>query len=92
MNLASKEYSDAVRPYLSDRAAFIDVDFVVRSKGKLVTKATPAKMARGSMTQWAAVHSVEEPSRLKDFDEGYTFLEEVSDERRYVFVQNENET
>lgn len=88
VNLASREYSRCVEPYLTGEDTFITCDFVEYAKGKTVTKATYAKMARGEMVRYLAEHGVETPDGLKGFDRlNYRFKEELSDEKRYVFVK-----
>lgn len=88
INLASKEYADAVVPHLS-HARNIDIVFLQEHKGKLVTKATLAKMARGEMTQWLAMNKIQDPEGIKDFDVGYAFSPDHSDEHQFVFLQSQ---
>lgn len=88
INLASKEYSRCVEAYLTDEDFFITCDFMEESGGKLVTKGTYAKMARGEMVRFLAEHGIETPEGLRQFDRlGYKFRRELSDEKRYVFVK-----
>lgn len=90
INLASKEYSRCVEPYLTSEDTFITCEFVEQAKGRLVTKATYAKMARGEMVRYLAEHGVETPDGLKGFDRlNYRYKEELSDEKRYVFVKEQ---
>lgn len=91
INLASKEYSDAVRPYLKDGDRMIDIVFGEKKGKKIVTKGTYAKMARGDMVWYMADHKVKDPEELKLFDEHFTFSEEDSTENMYVFLMNEEE-
>lgn len=87
INLASKEYSDAVKPYLKDTDRMITCYFMERKNDKLIQKGTKAKMARGSMVYWMAHHHVENPEELKNFNEGYRFSPSDSDEQAYVFLE-----
>ena len=60
--------------------------FVEEYKGKLVTKATYAKMARGEMVRYMAENRVEDINMLKSFNRmNYQFKEELSDDSNLVF-------
>ena len=88
VNLASKEYSKAVEKYLQPRDAFITCVFGELSKGKVVQKATYAKMARGEMVRYMASIDAQSPEQLKGFDwSGYAFDEGRSTDSEYVFVK-----
>lgn len=92
LNLASKEYSKAVEPYLDP-----DVRFVTCIFGEAVeneqnrrfrVKATQAKMARGEMVRWLAEKQVEDVADIKEFDRlGYTFSPQDSGDDTFVFVK-----
>lgn len=94
MNLASKEYSQIIKSYLKDDVTMIDIDFVCEHKGKLTTKATEAKMCRGSMVRFCAVNQVKDIKKLTQFsDYGYQFDKELSTETKLVFKKsNLNQT
>lgn len=49
--MASKEYSKCIERYLSEEDTYISIIFCELSAGKLVTKGTYAKMARGEMVK-----------------------------------------
>ena len=86
INLASKEYSKCVEKYLKDRDRYITITFCEQSKGKLVTKGTYAKMARGEMVRYMAEENIEDPEKIKGFDHlGYAFREDLSSPKEYVF-------
>lgn len=86
VNLASKEYYKCIEPYLTEKDCFITVDFCEEHKGKLVTKGTYAKMARGEMVRFMAEIQAESPEQMKDFNRlNYAFREDLSDEQSYVF-------
>ena len=68
INLASKEYSKCIEDYLESDVRLINIDFVEEYKGKLVTKATYAKMARGEMVRYMAENRVEDINMLKSFN------------------------
>jgi len=87
INLASKEYSDAVKPYLKKTDQMITCYFMERKNNKLIQKGTKAKMARGAMVYWMACHQVKNPEELKNFDEGYLFSPSDSDDCSYIFLE-----
>lgn len=86
INLASKEYSKCIEKYLKPDDTFITVTFGETVNGKLVTKGTYAKMARGEMVRFMAENSIEEPNDIKNFDRlGYVFREDLSANKEMVF-------
>lgn len=71
---------------------FPDSHILRRIKGKLVTKGTYAKMARGEMVRFMAENSVQEVEGIKDFDRlGYEFREDISTDTEYVFERKVGE-
>ncbi|WP_339273429.1 peroxide stress protein YaaA [Paenibacillus sp. FSL W8-0426] len=90
LNLASKEYSKNITPFLSEEARFITCVFGQLVEGKVVEKATRAKMARGEMVRYMAEHKITDVKDAKSFDRlNFGFSEERSDENTYVFIQAE---
>ena len=86
INLASKEYYKCIDKYLTDEDRFITCDFVEEVKGKLVTKGTYAKMARGEMVRFMAEKRIENPLDIKKFDRlSYIFREDLSNNVKFVF-------
>jgi cytoplasmic iron level regulating protein YaaA (DUF328/UPF0246 family) len=83
LNLASDEYSAAVDvENLPESSQFVKVVFW--EEGRVI--AVHAKRARGLMVRYLAEHGVESVDDFKSFDvEGYTFVEEASDETMLVF-------
>lgn len=92
INLASKEYSRAVEPWLEPEVRWIDCVFgeletAEDGTERVKVKATAAKMARGSMVRYMAQRQVTEAEQIKAFDEmGYRYQERLSDERTFVFT------
>lgn len=86
INLAAKEYSKCVEKYLTKQDTYITVTFCEAFKGKLVTKATYAKMARGEMVRYMAEMQIENPVEIKNFDRlGYVYKDDLSTDAEYVF-------
>jgi hypothetical protein len=89
INLASKEYSKIIEKYLTPRDCFITIDFKIYRNKKYRTIATSAKMARGQMVRWIIKNRLAEPEQLKSFTwDGYKFIQGLSYNNKYVFVQN----
>lgn len=87
INLASKEYSKVITPYLKETDEFIDVLFCHLIDDKLKVKATPAKMARGEMVRYIAENNVNHPEDLKNFNHPhYKFSRELSTTNNFIFV------
>ena len=87
INLASKEYSDAVEPHLPMGTRMIHIVFVTEVRGALKTKGTLAKMARGTMVRWLAENRITNEADLTKFSVGCTFLKDRSDADHLVFLQ-----
>jgi len=86
INLASKEYSKCVEKYLKDEDRYITISFVEEVKGKMVSKGTYAKMARGEMVRYMADFQVKDPEKIKKFDRlGYTYRDDLSSDEEFVF-------
>ena len=86
INLASKEYSKCIEKYITDRDTYITCTFGEMSGGKVVTKGTYAKMARGEMVRYMAENRIINTEDIKGFDRlGYVFRENLSDDREFVF-------
>lgn len=85
INLASKEYADALRPF----SKLIDVRFFEEENGKRREKGVYVKMARGAMVRYLARKNAGSPEDLRGFDQlGYRYDPGASDSSLYVFVRN----
>lgn len=92
LNLASKEYSQAIRKYLKTGDRFITVEFGELVNGKVRQKGTYAKMARGEMVRFMAENQVESREELESFCRlGFKYNEELSMENRMVFLYSKAE-
>ena len=88
LNLASKEYSQAIEKHLPPGVRFVTVVFGEHAGGKTVEKGTMCKMARGKMVRWMAEQSVKAPEELAGFDcLGYCFCSEESDQTVLTFLR-----
>ena len=88
VNLASLEYSRCVADHLVPGETYVTCIFGELKAGKVVQKATYAKMARGEMVRYAAETCATTPEQLKAFDRmGYAYDEARSDELTYVFAK-----
>ena len=87
INLASDEYAKTIRPYLQPADQFINVRFAHDVNGKLKTRATYAKMARGEMVRYAATHRITTVEELTHFDSPtYRFDAQLSTTDELVFI------
>lgn len=88
INLASKEYSKCISPYVGRDAQFITCVFGVAAGEKVVERSPQVKMARGEMVRYMAENHIESAEEIKGFTRmNYRFAEELSDQSTYVFLQ-----
>lgn len=88
LNLASKEYSQAVEKYAGSECQFVTVDFGELAGGKVKQKGTVAKMARGDMVRFLAEGNIADLEGVKSYDGfGFRFSQELSGENRLVFIK-----
>lgn len=89
INLASKEYSDVLKPYLLPFDRMITCDFKVMKGGKLRTLATEAKMARGQMVRYIIKNRITNPEDLKEFSWNEYYFEPLQSlEDKFTFIKN----
>ena len=87
INLASKEYTKTIAPYLKSTDQLIEIVFASLVNGKPKIKATLAKMARGEMVRYMAENQVKEVEEIKQFEHpDYVFSNELSNTNQFVFV------
>lgn len=88
LNLASREYSKVIEPYLEGDVRFITCIFGSVQDGNVKVKGTEAKMARGEMVRWLSERQVEEPEEVCGFDGlGFVYCPERSTKTAYVFLK-----
>ena len=87
LNLASHEYSKCIEKYLTPDNTYITCVFGQLIDGKVKEKGVYVKMARGEMVRYLAERNAQTPEEAKGFDRlGFTYAEEYSDEKTYVFL------
>jgi len=83
LNLASKEYSKLINP---DK--LINFEFWEDSNGKLKQVSTNSKKMRGFTLNYIVKNKISNVKKLRNITlDGYVFDEEMSDERKYVYVK-----
>ncbi|MBW4082009.1 peroxide stress protein YaaA [Paenibacillus sp. S150] len=88
LNLASKEYSKCISPYLGADIQMVTCVFGQQIGGKVIEKATPAKMARGEMVRFMAERQIGCVEDIKGFTGlDFGFADGLSNESTYVFLQ-----
>jgi uncharacterized protein len=88
LNLASKEYSKCIENYLNNKVQFISCTFGEYKEGKIITKGTLAKMARGEMIRYMTEEKIETLPEIKNFNRlGYAYNEEKSRNKNMVFIK-----
>ncbi|MDD6511881.1 peroxide stress protein YaaA [Sharpea azabuensis] len=92
INLASKEYAKCIENFLSDEDLMVTIVFGEYKNGKVISKGTKAKMARGEMVRYLAMNRIEDLEGIKGFDAmNYQYDKTLSDERTYYFIENDVE-
>lgn len=87
LNLASKEYSRCVEGYLPKKR-FITCTFGEYQRGKITTKGTYAKMARGEMVRFLAENRIVDLTGVKEFNRlGFHYHSDESTENNIVFIK-----
>ncbi len=90
LNLASNEYSKAIKPYLSKEDIWIDVVFGEFKGSKVIEKGVYVKMARGEMVRYMAMNHIENVEDIRYFNQlGFKYNESLSTLTKYVFIKEE---
>lgn len=92
LNLASKEYTKTIRPFLKKEDKFLTIDFKEVRDGKLKSIVAYMKQARGQMLKEIIVNKIEDIDEIKKLDiNGYTYDPYNSTEDILTFVRNGDE-
>lgn len=87
INLASKEYSKTLIPFLKETDQLIEISFAQLINGKPKVKATLAKMARGEMIRFLSENNVTTVEGIKTFDHpDYIYSDDLSTKNKLVFL------
>ena len=74
INLASKEYTKTIRPFLKDTDKFLTIDFKEVRDGKLKSVVAYMKQARGAMVREIITRKIEDVDEIKKLDiNGYIY-------------------
>lgn len=88
INLASKEYSKCIEPYLDKDDKFITISFLEKINNKYVSKNTYSKIARGLMVNYLIKNKITNINDIKNFNlKGYRFNDELSTSSLFVFTR-----
>lgn len=89
INLASKEYTKTIRPFLKKTDKFITIDFKEVRDGKLKSVVAYMKQARGQMLREIITRKIEDIDEIKKLNiNGYTYDPYNSTEKCLTFVRN----
>lgn len=87
INLASQEYAKAIIPFLKNKQKLVTIVFASMVNGKLKTKATLAKMARGEMVRFMAENNAPNIATVKQFKHpNWKFSSEFSTDNQLTFI------
>lgn len=88
INLASKEYSEAILPYLLEDERCVNIHFKIYKNNVYKTQATDAKMARGLMVEYCMRNKINDIDKLKAFQgAGYQYEAAMSDDENFTFIK-----
>ena len=89
INLASKEYTKTIRPFLKDDDKFISLSFKDDKDGKLRSYTAWMKQARGRMLKEIISKKIEDPEEIKKLVvNGYKYDPYNSTENEYVYIRS----
>lgn len=89
INLASKEYTKTIRPFLKDDDKFISLSFKDDKDGKLRSYTAWMKQARGRMLKEIISKKIEDPEVIKKLVvNGYKYDPYNSTENEYVYIRS----
>ena len=89
INLASKEYTKTIRPFLKKDDKFISLSFKDDKDGKLRSYTAWMKQARGQMLKEIISKKIEDPEDIKKLVvNGYKYDPYNSTENEYVYIRS----
>lgn len=91
INLASKEYSKTIRPYLKEGDSFVTIDFKDERNGKVSSIVSYAKQMRGRMLKKLIQDKIDRVDDIKAIEmDGYKYDNVLSKKDNLVFVRRES--
>lgn len=91
INLASKEYSKTIRPFLKEEDQFITIDFKDEKNGKVRSIVAWTKQMRGKFLKEIISNKIEDPEEIKKIEiDGYIFDPYLSTGDNFVFVRRKS--
>ena len=89
INLASKEYTKTIRPFLKKDDKFISLSFKDYKDGKLRSYTAWMKQARGRMLKEIISKKIKDPEDIKKLEvNGYKYDPYNSRENEYVYIRS----
>ena len=89
INLASKEYTKTIRPFLKKDDKFLSLSFKDDKDGKLRSYTAWMKQARGKMLKEIISKKIEDPEDIKKLEvNGYKYDPYNSTENEYVYIRS----
>ncbi|MDU1828801.1 MULTISPECIES: YaaA family protein [Anaerococcus] len=89
INLASKEYTKTIRPFLKDKDKFLSLSFKDNKDGKLRSYTAWMKQARGQMLKEIITKKVENVEEIKKLSvNDYKYDPYNSTESEYVYIRS----
>lgn len=89
INLASKEYTKTIRPFLKKDDKFLSLSFKDDKDGKLRSYTAWMKQARGQMLKEIISKKIEDPEDIKKLEvNGYKYDPYNSRENEYVYIRS----
>ena len=90
INLASKEYSKTITPYLKEGDKFISIDFKDIRDGKAKSVVAWMKQARGRMVKEIISKKITKVEEIKEIEiDGYKYDPSYSSEDKLVFIRRQ---
>lgn len=88
INLASKEYSKTITPFLKDKDKFVSLDFKDYRNGKAKSIVAWTKQMRGKMLKEIISKKIEDIDQIKKIEiDSYKYQEDLSKANNLVFLR-----
>lgn len=88
INLASKEYSKTITPFLKDKDKFVSLDFKDYRNGKVKSIVAWTKQMRGKMLKEIISKKIDDIDQIKKIEiDSYKYQEDLSEANNLVFLR-----